>query len=548
MVRDGKPVAIAAGIRAAASRLESTQIPDDVKTKARAVIDAYEKKAGMGDNATDSDRSEIPAKKKPKPLDELEAAGGNPAQDEPDDPAGTDGSAGRDETDSRVLPFSYAAHALVIRMPSLAPPDPEKLALDPDIFAQNPPFTFRGEISNDREDAYYTRMHPTSLRNYAHDSEDGVALQNSHRADELPFGHSYRGRFLKGETQPDQIARTHADFYVIPGMKLNDVENDHLINGIKSRTVRDLSVGFYGGSAHCTLCGRNLLEVDENGEPVCRHIPGLVYRVQRGKGEEDAERAAAWIHDAHLAEVSTVYDGATPGAAIIKAQRMAECGRLNWGQTRWIEANYRIKLPGRERHFAGYDPRRGTDTQVQGDHRMSGPLPREYDDRQGIPPHTDPDQGLPAGQEPSLADLIAQAGIETTGDLNADLRAMIAGYSRLRAAVAAAPPAEPAPAGERARPPVTVSERELADARAYRARLVEEARIEAVRALGNEFDAAFHTQRWQELPLADLERERDHYALIAGRLFPGGRRTTDKAPPPGSNSAIPQTPDAAYAG
>lgn len=43
-VKDGRLVALKSGIRAAASRLPQTDIPDDVKDKARAVIDHYESK------------------------------------------------------------------------------------------------------------------------------------------------------------------------------------------------------------------------------------------------------------------------------------------------------------------------------------------------------------------------------------------------------------------------------------------------------------------------------------------------------------------------
>jgi HK97 family phage prohead protease len=48
-VKDGRLVAIAAGIRNAASRLPQTDIPDDVAKKARAVIDHYEAKMKDGD-------------------------------------------------------------------------------------------------------------------------------------------------------------------------------------------------------------------------------------------------------------------------------------------------------------------------------------------------------------------------------------------------------------------------------------------------------------------------------------------------------------------
>lgn len=48
-VVDGELKAMASGIRAAASRLPQTDIPDDVKTSARAVLDHYETKMGDGD-------------------------------------------------------------------------------------------------------------------------------------------------------------------------------------------------------------------------------------------------------------------------------------------------------------------------------------------------------------------------------------------------------------------------------------------------------------------------------------------------------------------
>jgi HK97 family phage portal protein/HK97 family phage prohead protease len=44
-------------IRAAASRLPGTQIPDDIKAEARKVLDHYEEKAGMGKDNPDGDRS-----------------------------------------------------------------------------------------------------------------------------------------------------------------------------------------------------------------------------------------------------------------------------------------------------------------------------------------------------------------------------------------------------------------------------------------------------------------------------------------------------------
>jgi hypothetical protein len=490
------------------------------------------------------DRSGIPKKPKPRPVGDIVAAG-NDGQDEPDDLDAAEGDY------SRGTLAVYASRALLIRAPSLQPPDPEKVAFDPEIFAQNPPYTFRAEISSDRMDAYGTRMHPSSLKNYAEDADQGVALQNSHRSDELPMGHSYRGRYASPSTQPDQIAKTHADFYVVPGLKLNDVHSDDFIRGIRGGVIRDVSVGFYGGHYRCTICGERLLGINDEGEFDCGHVPMLTYRVKLASGDEDDQQAATWVHDARLAEVSTVYDGATPGAGIIKAKQMAESGRLNPMQARFLETQYRIRLFGSQRYFPGADPRRGTDTAIVGDHRMSDPLPVTHDPANGLPISTDPAHGSPAPGETTanpLLELLTEAGLVPGDDPLAATRAMMADYVRLKAA-APPPAADPSPPPqERA---VPVQERDLADARAYRQRTVEEAKREAVRALGNDFDADAYVARWNQLPVADVARERDQYAVIAGKLFPGGRRgladQERREDDPNRPRTVPPVPDSVYA-
>jgi hypothetical protein len=575
-VVDGTLTAVAAGIRAAASRLPQTDgLSDSVKASARAVIDAYEKKMGasdgkdgekdrdldgkgdgkgdgggnpMGDGCEPPERSGIPAKPKPRPLEDSVAAENDHQGDNDEDLEGATGSA------SRGYPAIYAHRAPLMRAASLSPPDPEKVAYDPDIFAENPPYTFRAVISTDQTDAYHTRMHPSSLRNYAADAEEGRALQNSHRADELPMGHSYRGRYAAPSTQPDQIAKTTADFYVVPGMKLNEVHSDDFIRGIRSGTIRDVSVGFYGGKYRCTLCDRGLLDVDERGELICGHTPGLTYRVAMPDGGEMEDQAAAWVHDARLAEVSAVYDGATPGATIIKAKQMAESGRLNPMQARWLELQYRgLKLYGAGRYFA-LDPKPGRYFPPGSpEKRMHDPLPVVHDPRQGLPVITDPAHGPPpAGEQPStLEAILAAAGLATASDPLDVVRALITDYSHLRTSAGShpPPPTDPPPPSEERAPPVM--ERDLADARAYRVKVTKDAAYELVRALGNAVDVEFHTRRWNDLPVADVTRERDHYAQLAERLFPGGRRglaDQERTPPdPNQPRTVPPVPDSVYA-
>lgn len=55
-VKDGKLVVPKGALRAAASRLPDTDIPEDVKTRAGKVLDAYKKKAKIGDEEGDGER------------------------------------------------------------------------------------------------------------------------------------------------------------------------------------------------------------------------------------------------------------------------------------------------------------------------------------------------------------------------------------------------------------------------------------------------------------------------------------------------------------
>lgn len=68
----GELKAVKGGLDAAASRLPQTDIPDDVKAKARATLDVYEKK--MGDAANDKAKAEVEQRRRRLRLAEAEAA------------------------------------------------------------------------------------------------------------------------------------------------------------------------------------------------------------------------------------------------------------------------------------------------------------------------------------------------------------------------------------------------------------------------------------------------------------------------------------------
>src|SRR5215210_5546845 len=74
-----------------------------------------------------------------------------------------------------------------VRAVPLGPPSDDQAeairahVLDASILETNEPYVWQAVASNDREDAYATRMHRTTLENFAADATDGVAFMNSHR-------------------------------------------------------------------------------------------------------------------------------------------------------------------------------------------------------------------------------------------------------------------------------------------------------------------------------------------------------------------------------
>lgn len=392
----------------------------------------------------------------------------------------------------------------------LAPPDAALMeriraaAADPTIFDTRAPYTFAAEISSSRMDAYYTRMSSkTTLRNFAADADAGVSFQDSHRHDALGFGRSVAGAYLAANADTGEPPRVQATFFTIPGLALNGVDTGHLIDGIRAGIVKDVSVGFYGGTFVCSICGRDMLRDWD-----CPHIPGIEYPVRSDDGDSPGEAvtklAFAWIEDAHLAEVSAVYEGATPGAAIIKANQEAAAGRIRPDTAYLIEARYRVHLPDRRVLVPGGLPKdihmHETTTESVAEDRAAPVAP-------------------PAAPQPTddtrVADLTRQLD-ETTRAL-ADARAEVA---RL------APLAD--------------------DGRAYRSDLVEQAIAEGIRAYGNAFPVETYREILAGLSLDGVKRIRDLHADAARAAIPTGRQSADRTEPPAPRPT-PTVPDAAFA-
>lgn len=196
-------------------------------------------------------------------------------------------------------------------------------------------YTFEGDCSNDRLDAYSTKMDPnTTLRNYESDLKSGVSLLPGHDIHKTPYGRSYDGKLKIGEN-----TSVRGFWYIIRDTVINGENTNDTIRAMKAGIIKDMSVGFGGDRMwyRCSTCDRNLWDSG------CSHFPGLE--------DEEGQRTYAWIVDAHLREVSTVYKGATPGAYIDKAREYAQQGQLSEKEIHRLESAYSIRLDNGKRSF-----------------------------------------------------------------------------------------------------------------------------------------------------------------------------------------------------
>lgn len=231
-------------------------------------------------------------------------------------------------------------------------PTDEQLAIirgkapDPSVFETKPPFSWRAESSSGRLDSYFTRMHSTSLKNYVEDAISGVMFLDSHVRRQLGYGQSFWGSFESGTPEDEENPpKALLDFFTIPDVKLNSVDTNSFIDAVRAGVIRDVSIGFNPGTVECNICGNDPFDWWDSE---CIHIPGAYYD-SKGKmvtkSTKGALQAFAWIKDARLNEVSAVYDGATPGAHILKAQYLAEAGQLARAMIPMLERQLRCRLP-----------------------------------------------------------------------------------------------------------------------------------------------------------------------------------------------------------
>jgi hypothetical protein len=453
---------------------------------------------------------------------------------------------GTDGESSEMSVYAFPARVVAVRgvmglsdeeLMTLA----ESRAADPEIFKTNPPFFWAAEISNSNVDAYFTRMMPSSLKNYARMADEGVAFQNSHNWRELPLGSSLKGKYIAGGT--NGLDRVQAAFFTIPGLNPGSLSTDQLILMMRAGTARDVSIGFYGNRSVCSICHGDVW--DWFSDDPCIHMPGEMYDVKDEHGvTTDRVMCIENIEDANLAEVSAVYDGACPGAAIMKALWGVESGKIEPEQARRLEARYRIRLPGARHVVPGI-----------GEGNRTTKDPKEEEERSAMAETTDTtqtDRSAEGGGEqtppvtPPAEQRTEQPGTEGGGGQQEQQRStapppaatpgLIGASPEVRALLARAQfigAGAEIVADELMRLGREVARLSpLADmGTAYRNDLIEDAIKEGQRAMGKNFSEETYRSILTDRSIEAIKRIRDDFKTQGDKRWGKGRQSKDSVDP-----------------
>lgn len=398
-------------------------------------------------------------------------------------------------TSALILPTPRATPAELLALAQGRAPDPA-------AFDGVQPFFWPSEISNGNLDAYYGRMHESTLRNFAADAAAGVSVLLGHNAWSPSFGMSLTGIFEPA--QADRPARTISEAYTIPGLTTDrGMTSDEMIRRLRTGIQRDISVGFHlapradgtHGRYVCDICGGNLMDWR-----ACPHWPGIEYEATDPvTGQTSLRLSTFTVFNATLSEYSAVYDGATPGAAVIKARAADGRGELDDRQIQLLEQRYRTRLPARRLVSPGVD------------------LPAP----------------APAPEEESAMTLAADLRIALSLPDDADEAAIVGAVRALQVDA----PADPTPAIRSAlglaadadlAAALPTLRQQAADGRAYRADLETQALAEAVRALGPDAEERYRPIVASAAIDSLRAMTADWASVAAQRLGPGGRRSADE--------------------
>lgn len=406
--------------------------------------------------------------------------------------------------------------------------------VDPSVIEDAGVFAFQVEASNNLLDSYFTRMHETSLKNYAEDAKAGLSWMNSHRTGgmltdaEQPYGRSFDGTFVGAGGRGNAKMRVDEWFYIPRGATPNGpgaMSADDMIHAIRTGTGRDVSISFWGGSWRCSICDRDMM-VDWS----CMHLPGFAYKPvdKDGKVVQDTDErvtAVAWIWDAHQTEASSVYDGATPQAMVKKAGRMAAEGILKPHAIDLVEQRYRIHLPHRTTHAVALPESTGASSNSEEERTM--PEGTSTGTNAGVEQSTNANANEAQRATPPAAVTVdGLAGIRTAlsgrgitpessvADIELVVRTVLDEHRTRTERL------------EQLDSPET--QRLIADGRQFGELLRQEAIEEGVRAFGTEFETETYTELFKTASLDHVKRLRDKWRSQADAAIPSGRTTGER--------------------
>lgn len=408
-------------------------------------------------------------------------------------------------------------------------------ANDPTIFDDHAPIFFAIEASNNRMDAYFTRMAKNTLRNFETDARQGVSFQDSHLTRQLGLGATLDARL----NEEGELLRLTSDVFTMPGLP----DLDAFIHRFRAGIARDVSVGFYGGKHICALCNRSIWSWD------CPHIPGVEYEVEsrNEQGEVTSKQrqvAFAWIDGARLSEISAVYDGATPGCAILKAQREADSGRMTPDVANLLENRYRgLRLNAAHRRWAGFDDElsKASERLIEASAKLKTIPAAGEVVAKGVramaekekPEVTQP--GVEPSAEADRASATAQPAEANEFERLVQSLTEVAGLS--------------AEVSQDIREVSTHLRQMVADGKAYRERVIDEALTAGVRLFGNEFDKDGTRALFGRADVDSIRKMTDQWSRSADKIFPAGRQSDDQAEPETPQVKRAATvPDSVYGG
>ena len=394
-------------------------------------------------------------------------------------------------------------------------------------------FLFPALASNSGVDAYYTRMSPKTLANFAQGLETGVAFLDSHNTGRLPVGYSYSGRLMP---YTDDRGQDHTGslglFYVYPGITFGAghsyATTDDYIKAIRAAIIRDVSVGFFGGNWICDLDGKDYW----GGE--CEHVAGMPYEI----APDTFRIATVTIDDAQLTEVSAVYDGATPGATIQKVEQRWLNGQIGREEREAIQSRFHIPLPSDFRMSVNglALPKRSADMTITGQEIEEDVVEEGADAAPAAvvqeAAETEAEQVTFEAEE---AEAIAEELEETIRVLKAsggqsreysriDALRQLRGKFAEQGDLLRQHAAEVADLRQQVAGLTPLAE----DGRTYRADLIEQTIAEGVRALGDAFPQDVYREMLAQAAIPHIKQVRQSFEEKAAAVFPGGRQTQVK--------------------